>query len=121
MLEHTGRRTGLRRSVVLEVVGHPSPSTYVVAAGFGPTSQWLRNVEADPNVRVRISGDPPRSATARILTRAEASGVLRTYAEQHPRAWSSLKPILERTLAVSIDPDNPALPMVALDLVAPRA
>lgn len=31
MLEHTGRKSGTRRYVVLEVVGHPRPGTYVVA------------------------------------------------------------------------------------------
>jgi hypothetical protein len=35
MLEHTGRKTGARRPVILEIVGHPPPATYIVAAGFG--------------------------------------------------------------------------------------
>ncbi|MGH3594278.1 MAG: nitroreductase family deazaflavin-dependent oxidoreductase, partial [Pseudonocardiaceae bacterium] len=35
LLEHVGRKTGARRYVVLEVVGHPTPGTYVVASGFG--------------------------------------------------------------------------------------
>ena len=32
MLEHTGRKTGIRRYVVLEAVDHPDPRTYIVAA-----------------------------------------------------------------------------------------
>lgn len=35
MLEHAGRKTGIRRYVVLEAAGHPDPGTYRVAAGFG--------------------------------------------------------------------------------------
>ena len=35
ILEHTGRKTGIRRYVVLEAAGHPDPGTYRVAAGFG--------------------------------------------------------------------------------------
>jgi hypothetical protein len=32
MLEHTGRNTGVRRYVVVEVVGRPRPGTYIVPA-----------------------------------------------------------------------------------------
>lgn len=39
MLEHTGRKTGILRYVVLEAVDHPDPGTYVVAAGFGDRAQ----------------------------------------------------------------------------------
>jgi hypothetical protein len=35
MLEHAGRKAGIRRYVVLEAAGHPDPGTYRVAAGFG--------------------------------------------------------------------------------------
>src|SRR5579884_3474468 len=52
MLEHIGRRSGARRYVVLEVVDHPTPDTYVVASGFGTKAQWFRNIQADPRVRV---------------------------------------------------------------------
>jgi deazaflavin-dependent oxidoreductase (nitroreductase family) len=48
MLEHTGRKTGIRRYAVLETVGHPDPGTYIVAAGFGSRAQWLRNARRHP-------------------------------------------------------------------------
>ena len=35
LLEHRGRTTGARRYAVLEVVGHPAPSRYLVVSGFG--------------------------------------------------------------------------------------
>jgi hypothetical protein len=41
MLEHTGRKTGIRRYVVLEAVDHRGPRTYIVAAGFGDRAEWL--------------------------------------------------------------------------------
>lgn len=41
MLEHVGRKSGAKRYVVLEVVGHPAPDTYVVASGFGEHAQWF--------------------------------------------------------------------------------
>jgi hypothetical protein len=40
LLEHIGRKTGARRYVVLEVVGHARPGTYVVVSGFGDRAQW---------------------------------------------------------------------------------
>jgi hypothetical protein len=35
MLEHTGRKSGARRYVVLEVVQHRAAGSYVVVSGFG--------------------------------------------------------------------------------------
>ncbi|WP_253900550.1 nitroreductase family deazaflavin-dependent oxidoreductase, partial [Mycobacterium asiaticum] len=52
MLEHIGRTSGMPRYVVLEVVDHPRPDTYVVPSGFGRKAQWFRNIEANPRVRV---------------------------------------------------------------------
>lgn len=116
MLEHVGRNSGLRRFVVLEIVGHPSPGTYVVVSGFGEQAQWFRNIQANPRVRVYIGGSKPARATARILSPEQAADALRTYAREHPGAWSMLKPILESTLDTTISDRQLEMPMVALDL-----
>jgi deazaflavin-dependent oxidoreductase (nitroreductase family) len=116
MLEHTGRKTGIRRYVVLEAVGHPDPGSYVVAAGFGSRAQWLRNVRANPRVRVWVGGHRPVPATARPLTGQETAAALTAYAERHPRAWAALRPVFETTLGARIDSDGTSLPMIALDL-----
>ncbi len=116
MLEHVGRRSGARRYVVLEVVDHPGAGRYVVASGFGRRAQWFRNVEAEPRVRVWVAGRGPTPATARVLTTAEAEAALGSYAKRHPRAWRTMKPIMENTLGAAVA----ELPMVELRL-APRA
>jgi deazaflavin-dependent oxidoreductase (nitroreductase family) len=116
MLEHTGRRTGIRRYVVLEVVDRPCPGTYVVVSGFGDRAQWLRNVRADPRVRVRVGARPPAPATARPLTSQDAAAALTAYARSHPRAWTALKPVFETTLGARIDSAGTSLPVIALDL-----
>ena len=104
MLEHTGRKTGIRRYVVLEAVDHPDPRTYIVAAGFGDRAQWLRNVRASPRVRVYVGARRPMAAaTARPLTREEAAAALTAYARRHPRAWAALRPVFEATLGARID------------------
>lgn len=114
MLEHRGRRSGLWRRVVLEVVDRPDPDTYVIVSGFGARAQWYRNVEADPEVRVWIGSARPAPATARHLEREETARALQRYAAAHPRSWSSLRPVLERTLGTAISAEGTELPMVAL-------
>jgi deazaflavin-dependent oxidoreductase (nitroreductase family) len=120
MLEHAGRKSGIRRYVVLEAVDHPDPVTYVVAAGFGDRAQWLRNVRAIPQVRVYVGSRRPAPATARPLTSEEAAAALTAYARRHPRAWAVLRPVFENTLGARIDSDGTSLPMVALDLGVSR-
>ncbi|HVW45512.1 MAG TPA: nitroreductase family deazaflavin-dependent oxidoreductase [Solirubrobacterales bacterium] len=114
MLEHRGRTSGRRRYVVLEVVDHPRPDTYVVVSGFGSRSQWYRNIEADPDVRLWLRSRGPVAAVARPLGAEEAAVALRRYATAHPRAWASLRPVLEQTLGARIEESGTELPMVAL-------
>ena len=118
MLEHLGRRTGARRHVVLEVVDHPTPDTYVVASGFGRRAQWFRNVSAEPRVRVWVGRRGATAATARKLTMAEADAALDAYVRRHRRAWNTMKPVLENTLGSPITERDTQLPMVELRLSA---
>lgn len=121
MLEHTGRKTGARRYVVLEVIDQPRPGRYIVASGFGARAQWFRNVRASPRVRVWVSGRPSKPATARPLDSDETAAALIVYAARHPRAWATLKPVFEATLGARIDSLRTSLPMIALDLTADHA
>ena len=116
LLEHIGRRTGARRLVVLEVVGHPAPDTYVVVSGFGSRSQWYRNVAAHPRVRVSVAHRSAVPADARVLEPVQAETVLQAYLDRHPRAWSALKPVLENTLGTPIGDDGAGLPLMQLEL-----
>jgi len=121
MLEHVGRKSGAKRFVVLEVVGHPAPDTYVVASGFGERSQWFRNLKANPQVRISVAGHGLRAATARRLPTAEADAALAAYMSRHPRAWAKFKNVLENTLGTAISEHETPLPMLALRLDRPRS
>lgn len=112
MLEHRGRKSGLPRQVVLEVVAHPEAGRYVVVSGFGERAQWLRNVRANPQVRVSVGRYRTRPATAAILDRAAADSMLEIYQRMHPRAWAQLRGTMEHALGTKIA----TLPVVALDL-----
>ncbi len=112
LLEHRGRRSGLPRHAVLEVIAHPDPDAYVVASGFGETSQWYRNVTADPDVRVSVGWQRRRPAIATRLSDADADAALSEYARRHPRTWQRLRATLETALHTT----DLRLPMFALRL-----
>jgi deazaflavin-dependent oxidoreductase (nitroreductase family) len=116
MLEHIGRKSGARRYVVLEVVSHPTPDTYMVASGFGGRAQWFRNIQADPKVRLYLGSHPPVPATARLLGEQERDRALAEYRDKRPKTWEQFKPILEETLGQPISDTGTALPLVELRL-----
>lgn len=117
MLEHTGRKTGVRRRVVLEVIDHPTADSYLVASGFGHRAQWFRNITADPRVRLYAGGRRPAPANARVLDQPEADRVLGHYIERHPRSWDKFSAVLEQTLGEPVTPTQTPLPIVELRLL----
>jgi deazaflavin-dependent oxidoreductase (nitroreductase family) len=79
LLTHIGRRTGLRRQTVLEVVEYQKGGPEVVVAnGFGPDSDWLRNIEAGPGEEVTV-GSQHFVASHRFLGEDEAMRVIQGY------------------------------------------
>jgi deazaflavin-dependent oxidoreductase (nitroreductase family) len=88
MLEHVGRKSGQRRRTVLEVVLNEDDAVYV-AAGWGASAQWLRNIQANPSVVFHF-GTKRYETTAVIIDRAEAKKVMDAYAEAHPKALGRL-------------------------------
>lgn len=111
LLTHTGRKTGLPRRTVLEIVHHDADSaTYFVAAAWGAKAQWLRNIQLHPQVDVTV-GRRRFEALAHAVSQEEAERVLETYARQHRIAMR----VLGRLLGSS-DPHELAqrLPIVAV-------
>ena len=84
LLEHTGRRSGLLRRTVLEVVDLQD-GVPVVASGWGEGSDWYRNVVEHPTVAVTL-GPGRFDAEAVRLDPPEAARVLDHYRQAHPRA-----------------------------------
>lgn len=112
LLEHVGRKSGLLRRTVLEVVGSEGGAPIVVS-GFGKRSDWLRNLVARPEVRVTW-GRRSFGARARIVGTEEAAAVFDDYRRRHPRAAR----LLGRALGVSaLDPVAAAsvMPVVVLE------
>ena len=85
LLEHTGRKSGLPRETVLEVIRHDDQS-FDIAAAYGAKSDWFRNIEADPNVRISIGRIQHAKATAVLAEVATAESAFADYTEAHPAA-----------------------------------
>ncbi len=89
-LTHTGRKSGLPRQTVLEVVRHDKgDNTFYVVSGWGESSDWYRNVIENPQVSIR-TGHQRFQANAERLSPELAGDELVDYHRRHPRALSQL-------------------------------
>ncbi|GAA3722716.1 nitroreductase family deazaflavin-dependent oxidoreductase [Gordonia hankookensis] len=113
LLEHTGRRTGEKRYVVLETVERASPTQVVIASGFGTRAQWFKNLQADPRCRVSVGWSSRRAALAEVLGTDDATAVLDRYRDAHARAYAELSGVIEESTGLSIDD----VPLVRLTLI----
>jgi deazaflavin-dependent oxidoreductase (nitroreductase family) len=76
MLVQVGRRTGVRRHTVLEVMEYRKGlPEMVVMSGFGRNPDWLRNIVATPSFEV-IIGSRRFTAIHRTLDAEEAAKVI---------------------------------------------
>lgn len=94
-LVHTGRKSGRRREVVLEVVAldRERPEAFVVAA-WGERSDWFRNIVAAPPVQVQVGSSRWRGPQFRVLSTPETVRLLTDYRRRHRFAWNRLAPVL---------------------------
>ena len=90
MLTHTGRKSGLARQTVLEVVRYdPTSKVCIIASGWGETSNWLRNIENTSEVMVTL-GTRRSAGTAIRLSPDAVQQELMGYARRHPVAFRRL-------------------------------
>ena len=90
MLTHTGRKSGLPRHTVIEVVQHDKATdTYYVVSGWGEKSDWYQNIHKNPSVTIQ-SGGRKFQSDAEFIPIEKAIPVLQTYAHDHPVAFNEL-------------------------------
>lgn len=82
MLEHVGRKTGLSRYVVVEAMLR-GPSGFVVPSGYGRASNWVRNVEANPDVRMWWGFTRAAPGRAEVLDPDTSRELLERYRRNH--------------------------------------
>lgn len=94
MVTHTGRKSGLRRYTVIEVVrADRVAGQYVVASGWGEHADWLQNVQKTPQVIIATAGRRYLARAARLAP-AEAEQELAGYARRHPVAFRALSRLI---------------------------
>jgi deazaflavin-dependent oxidoreductase (nitroreductase family) len=120
-LSHTGRRSGSRFQVVLEVVRYDrATGEATVISGFGPDADWLRNLRAGGPAAVDF-GRGPRPVAYRILGLAEAQTTYAAYERRNLLIAPLVRWTLTALLGWRYDGSEAArhrmvteLPMVAL-------
>jgi deazaflavin-dependent oxidoreductase (nitroreductase family) len=119
LLNHIGRKSGLPRQVVVEVVEHDEAShTVYVASGWGHQAQWYQNLLAQPDFTIQM-GRRTWAVHAKMLTPEEAAAILRNYRQKHPTAARELSRVMGLDMVNSSDEElleiiRESLPMVAL-------
>jgi deazaflavin-dependent oxidoreductase (nitroreductase family) len=99
MLTNIGRKSGLKRQVVLEVLYHNKTSgEYYILSGWGDKSDWFMNIQKNPEVVVNVGGKR-FEAIAFQMTSEHAGSVISKYAYQHPKTFRILS---KRILGVDL-------------------
>ncbi len=94
MLTHTGRKSGLPRHTVLEVIRYDKPTgTCVAASGWGDRASWFRNIQENPLVIVDI-GARRIDSFAVLLSANDAERELLSYAQRHRLSFRILARVL---------------------------
>lgn len=84
MFIHQGRKSGLLRETVLEVIRYdPTTRESIVLSGRAENSDWYLNIEASPALEVR-TGRGRYVPEQRFLGPAENHEVISEYARHHP-------------------------------------
>ncbi len=105
-LTTTGRRTG--RPHRIEIWYAADGNTLYLLSGGGMSSDWVRNLCAEPDVVVEIGGDV-RRGRGRVLEPGDEADTARAlvFAKYTPRYKGDLTGWRESALPVAVDLANP--------------
>ena len=82
---HIGRKTGQRYETVAMVLRYdPDSHEAIICAGWGPDTDWVRNLHAGPAAQVRL-GRESFIPQHRFLSEEEAFAVVVQFRREHPR------------------------------------
>jgi deazaflavin-dependent oxidoreductase (nitroreductase family) len=94
MLTHVGRKSGLPRQVVLEVVHHDlETGAYFVAVGWRGKADWFKNIHANPTVEITV-GTYTFKATAVVMRHVESAATFYIYARNYPLAFREISRVM---------------------------
>lgn len=102
-LTTTGRRTGDPHEI--EIWFGRAGDTLYLLSGAGERSDWVRNLRADPRVRVRL-GEQASDATARLVDDPAEDALARRLLAARYQGWSEGQEMsgwARTALAVAVD------------------
>ncbi|MGD2162750.1 MAG: nitroreductase family deazaflavin-dependent oxidoreductase [Anaerolineales bacterium] len=89
-IEHTGRVTGKKRQVVLEVVDSDRPSgVFYVVAAWGDKADWFQNIRVNPKITYQV-GRTQYDGFAEQVPREQAAQIFLRYGRKYPRMLQEL-------------------------------
>ena len=105
LLETVGRRSGALRQTPVSTGMRPGDSTFWLVAAHGKQSDYVRNIAADPRVRVKVRGQW-HVGTATVLPDDDTRARSRTL----PYHWDAAlgRIMASEPLTIRIDLDAPA-------------
>ena len=108
LLTTTGRRSGLKRitPVQYELIG----SDYYIGAARGLKADWVRNIQNNPQVEVRVGARHFRGTAGVVTDPSRLADFLEVRLERHPRLMSVL---LKKTHGLSMPPSRGQLEELA--------
>lgn len=84
LLVHAGRKTGQPHLMTAMVMRYdPATREVVIFSGWGPDSDWVRNIRARPALRVEV-GRESYTPQHRFLSEDESVAVARDFVHGHP-------------------------------------
>ena len=106
MVVHTGRRTGLTRKTVLEVVHYNTATgAVVVMSGFGRSSDWYQNIKAREASQV-VVGRHSFTPTHRDVSNDDAVDILTGYERRNRLAAPVVRWVVSRLVGWRYDGTN---------------
>ncbi len=100
-ITHRGRKSGLLRQTVIEVLRYDARTREVIAvSGWGGETDWYRNIQQEPALEIRI-GRVAYQPVQHLLSPEETSTEVLMAFQQHPQEARILGPLLGVDLAAS--------------------
>jgi len=103
LLETTGRTSGVPRRTPVSHGLERGTNTFWIVAEMGRKAAYVRNIEADPRVRIRLRKGW-REGTAHLLDGADARGRLKTLSRLNA---AGVRAMGTELLVVRVDLDAP--------------
>jgi deazaflavin-dependent oxidoreductase (nitroreductase family) len=101
LLETTGRRTGMKRHT--PVGNGLAGNTFWLVAAHGVQADYVRNLQAEPRVRVKVGG-VWRAGTAAVLPGDDPRARTRTLPYQWDAAIGRMMASAPLTIRIDLDP-----------------